>query len=98
MNYVDRKSRVEISKADAIRAVTKGNIGISNEIIKDLVWQKFGLKVKTNQIIGLVGAASKRMTLDEFLPSTRKFVELVGSQNAINLIHRVKNEGHANGT
>ena len=96
MNYVDRKIRAGISKADAIRAVTKGNIGVSNEIIKDLVWQKFGLRVETNQIIGLVGAASKRMTLDEFLPSTRKFVKLVGSQNAINLIHLVKKEGLKN--
>lgn len=94
MNYVDRKSRVEISKADAIRAVTNGNVGISNEIIKDLVWQKFGLKVETNQIIGLIGSESERMALDGLLPHTRKFLEQVGGhRNAINLIHRVKREG-----
>ena len=45
---------VGLKKAEAIRTVGLGN-SLTNQQIKDAVFKKFGLAVKSNQINGLLG-------------------------------------------
>lgn len=84
------RAAAKVSKAEAVRAIVSGNSNLSNQIIKDLVWKQFGLRVETNQLIGLVGSQRQRMALDGLLPLAQKLVDQVGHRLAVNLIHRVK--------
>jgi len=45
-----------ISKAQAIRNVTKQDCSITNGQVKELVQDKYGLEVQTNQINNTIGA------------------------------------------
>ena len=51
-----------ITKAQAIRNVTKQDCSITNGHVKQLVKEKYGLEVQTNQINNTIGSYADRKT------------------------------------
>mgnify|MGYP001255831481 CR=1 FL=1 len=49
-----------ITKAEAIRRVTQDDVSYTNDQIKMMVSNRYGLEVETNQIIGIVGSWNER--------------------------------------
>ena len=49
-----------ISKADAIRAAAANDPSLTNHQIKEEVFRKYGLRIESNQIIGILGNQKTR--------------------------------------
>ena len=71
-----------MTKADAIRQITKSDFGLSAKQIRDLVWLKYGLRVESNQINSVVGAFKDRVLVAGYSPlllaKARDFYRAVG--------------------
>lgn len=86
-----------ISKAQAIKNVTKDDISKTNSQIKKEVFLAYGLKVESNQIIGVLGSEKSRkwngkvwLMQQEW---AREYLRRIGDfQLAIRLIHSTKDE------
>ena len=71
---------VGLKKAEAIRTVGLGN-SLTNQQIKDAVFKKFGLAVKSNQINGLLGPEYLRKNpeaLKQLEDFARRFIASAG--------------------
>jgi hypothetical protein len=85
-----------ISKAQAIKNVTKDDISKTNSQIKKEVFLAYGLKVESNQIIGVLGPEKSRKWQGMVWPMqqelAREYLEKIGDiQLAIRLIYSAKN-------
>jgi hypothetical protein len=81
------------TKSDLIRKIAESEPTISNERIKDVCLQVYGLDVESNLISNVLGPEKERVDLTRKIPAAQRFSSLVGGfRNAINLVHRVKRQ------
>lgn len=84
-----------MSKAEAIRQISANDPSKSNHEIKEEVFRKYGFRVESNQIIGILGKQGTRYgaAFSMGLTLAKKFIQTIGNYaDALRMLRLAKGD------